>query len=118
MNSYTSDFYQLPPHLVYSFDDPEDQVLILNKLVGYCINTHAPLRTVKLTRPEAPWMNDPKIANLHKDLDTQRTICHNHKSSSNHTNYQNTKNILKKTIKEAKASFLCKGLSNKQPAKV
>ena len=82
----------------------------------HCINTHAPLRKVKLTRPVAPWMNDPKIANLQKDLGTQRTIYRNHKSSSNHTNYQNTRNKLKKTIKEA--SFLRKSLSNKQPAKV
>ena len=102
--------------MVYSFDDSEHQVLIFNKLVVDCINTHAPLRKVKLTRPVAPWMNDPKIANLQKDLGTQRTIYRNHKSSSNHTNYQNTRNKLKKTIKEA--SFLRKSLSNKQPAKV
>ena len=63
-------------------------------------------------------MNDPRIANLQKDLDTQRTIYRNHKSSSNHTNYQNTRHKLKKTIKETKASFLHKALSNKQPAKV
>ena len=63
-------------------------------------------------------MNDPKIVNLQKDLDIQRTIYRNHKSPSNHTNYQNTRNELKKTIKETKASFLRKALSDKQPAKV
>ena len=63
-------------------------------------------------------MNDPKIANLQKDLDTQRTIYRNHKSSSNHINYQNTRNKLKKTIKETKACFLRKALSDKQPVKV
>ena len=100
MNSYTSDFQQLPLNLVYSFDDPKDQVSIFNKLVVDCINTHAPLRKVKFTRPVAPWMNDPKIANLQKDLDTQHTIYRNHKSSNNHTNYQNTRNKLKKSIKD------------------
>ena len=60
MNSYTSDFQQPPLNLVYLFDDPEDQVSIFNKLVVDCINTHAPLRKVKLTRPVAPWMNDRK----------------------------------------------------------
>ena len=94
MNSYTSDFQQLPLNLVYSFDEPEDQVSIFNKLVVDCINSHAPLRKVKLARPVGPWMNDPKIANLQKDLDTQRTIYRKHKSSSNHTNYQNTRNKL------------------------
>ena len=93
MNSYLSEFQQLPLNLVHSFDDSQDQVWIFNKLVVDCINTQAPLRKVKRTRPVAHWMNDPKIANLQKDLDTQRTIPHNHKSSSNHTNYQNTRNL-------------------------
>ena len=96
MNSYTSDFHQLPLNLVYSFDDPEDQVLIFNKLVIDSINTRVPLRKVKLTRHVALWINDSKIANLQKDLDTQRTIYRNHQSSSNHTNYQNARNKLKK----------------------
>ena len=117
MNSYTVDFHQLPLNLVYSFDGPEDQVSIFNKLVVDCIDTHAPIRKVRLSRSIAPWMNDPKIAYLQKDLDTQRTIYRNHKSSSNHTNYHNTRNKLKKT-KETKASFLHKALSDKEPAKV
>ena len=92
--------------------------MIFNKLVVDCINTHAPLRKVQLTRPVAPWINDPKIANLQRDLNIQCTIYCNHKSSSNHKNYQNTRNKLKKTIRETKASFLREPLSNKQPAKV
>ena len=94
MNSYTSDFQQLPLNLVYSFDDPEDLVSIFNKFVVDCINVHAPLRKVKLTRPIAPWMNDPKLANVQKDLGTQCTIYRNRKSSSNDTNYQNTREKL------------------------
>ena len=64
------------------------------ELVVDCINTHAPLRKVKLTRPVVPWMNDTKIVNLRKDLDTQRTVYRNQKSSSNHANYENTRNKL------------------------
>ena len=44
MNSYTSDFQQLPLNLVNLFDDPEDQVSIFNKLVVDYTNTQAPLR--------------------------------------------------------------------------
>ena len=60
MNSYTTDFQELPLNLVYSFDDPEDQVLIFNKLVVDCINTRVPLRKVKLTRAIAPWMSSER----------------------------------------------------------
>ena len=88
MNGYTSDFQQLPLNLVYSFDDPEDQVSVFNKSVVDCINTHAPLRKVKLTRHVVPWMNDPKIANLQKDLDTQFTIYCKHSSASKLSKHQ------------------------------
>ena len=37
-------------NLTYSFDDSEDLALIFNKLVADCINTHAPLRKLKLSR--------------------------------------------------------------------
>ncbi|XP_066930768.1 uncharacterized protein [Clytia hemisphaerica] len=61
INSFTSDFQQLPLSLVFSFDDPNDQISILNKLVYDCIESHAPLKRVRITRPIAPWMKDPKI---------------------------------------------------------
>ena len=81
MNSYASDFQQLPLNLVYTFNDPEDQVSIFKKIVVDCINTHALLRKVKHTRPIATWMNIPEIANLQKDVDTEPHIYCNHKSN-------------------------------------
>ena len=33
MENYVTDFQQLPLNLVYSFDDPDDQVAMLNKLI-------------------------------------------------------------------------------------
>ena len=49
MNIYTSDFQQLPLNLAYSFNDPEDQVSIFNKLVEGCTNTYVPLKSSILT---------------------------------------------------------------------
>ena len=45
-------------------------------------------------------MNDSKIVNLQKDIDTQRTIYCNRKSPSNHANYQNTRKKLKKNYQK------------------
>ena len=44
---------------------------MFHKFVVDYINDPAPLRKVKLNRPATSWMNDPKILNLQKDLDTQ-----------------------------------------------
>ena len=37
IDSYKSDFKHLPLSTVFSFDDPNDQVSILNKLISDCI---------------------------------------------------------------------------------
>ena len=99
MEIYVTDFKQLPLNFVYSFDDRDDQVAILNKLITDCINIHAPLKTVKLTRLIAPWRHDPKIIKLQKELASQRETCHNHETSINHKNDQSTRNKLKNIIK-------------------
>lgn len=59
INSFVKDFVQLP--LVYSFDDPEDQISVMNNLITNSINEHAPIRKVKFSRPPAPWMNEPEV---------------------------------------------------------
>ena len=91
---------------------------MLNKLITDCINIHAPLKRVKLTRPIAPWMHDLKIIELQKELASQLEAYCNHENSINHKNYHNTRNKFLKVMKETKANFLRKALSDKQPTKV
>ena len=64
INSYVSDFWELPLNLVYDFDETDDQVTILNKLILNCIEKHAPIKRIRLTGPVAPWMKDESIVNL------------------------------------------------------
>ena len=64
MKKFVENFQQLPLNLVYSFDDPDDQISLLNKLVTDCINEHAPVRRVKITRPVAPWMNNINVIRM------------------------------------------------------
>ena len=67
MENYVTDFQQLPLNLAYSFDDPDDQVAMLNKLITDSINIHAPLKRVKLKRPITPWMHGLKSIELQKN---------------------------------------------------
>ena len=69
INRYVSDFRELPLNLVYAFDEPDDQVTILNKLILDCIEKHAPIKRIRLTRPVAPWMKDESIVNLKTQLE-------------------------------------------------
>ena len=69
MSKYTSDFKQLPTSLVYAFDEPDDKISVLNKLVNQYLSEHAPMKQTKFTRPLAPWMKDPEISSAKNFLD-------------------------------------------------
>ena len=51
VENYIEDFSQLPINLVYVFEIISDKVDILNELITKWIQSHAPLRRVKITRP-------------------------------------------------------------------
>ena len=40
--------------MIYGIDDPDEKLEIFNDLLSECINNHAPLKRVKVTRPPAP----------------------------------------------------------------
>ena len=66
---YYTDFSTLPFSTVYSFDNPDDQLVMLNKLILNCTDCHAPLKRTKFTRPPAPWTNELDITELQKQRD-------------------------------------------------
>ena len=56
--------------MVYSFDNPNDQLDTLDKLILNAINEHAPLTKTKFMRPTAPLMKDFEIKKLEKERTT------------------------------------------------
>ena len=54
LGKFKVDFKLIPFSTVYTFNNPEDQSNILNKLILHCIEKHAPLKKVKFTRLPAP----------------------------------------------------------------
>ena len=113
MNEFINDFRYLPLNVVYAFDSVSDKVNVLNQLITDCIDNHAPIRRVKLTRPPAPWMKDLRIGFLQTNRNRlRRKVKRNH----NEMDYQElkaTKNQLKSAIKQTKRAFVKKLLSNK-----
>ena len=120
MNKYILDFKQLPTSLVYAFDEPDDKISVLNKLVNQCISEHAPIKRTKFTRPPAPWLKDPEISKSKNVLDNLRIKSRdlNHSDLTVRKNYQTARNRYKKTIRSKKASFQQKALSSRNPKEV
>ena len=67
LKKYVQNFKVLPISLINSFDDPNDQLDTLNKLILKRINEHAPLMKSKFRGPTAPWMKDFEIIKLQKE---------------------------------------------------
>ena len=67
IKEYFTDFSTLPFSTVYGFDNPDDQLAMLNKLLLDCTGLHAPLKRTKFTRQPAPWMKQLDIIELQKN---------------------------------------------------
>ena len=90
---------------VFSFDEPDDQIDTLNKLINDCIEHHAPLKHSRISRPIAPWMKDPEISQARLELEQQRLAAKDTNEFEVRLNYQRKKNQYKRTIKEKRTSF-------------
>ena len=90
--------------MVFVFNEPDDYVTILNKLVLDCIEEHVPIKRVRLTRPVARWMKDESIVNLKIQLEHHRHKASASKEDNVRENYQVTRNKLTKSIKTTKAA--------------
>ena len=108
MNQYVNNFSTPPLSLVYGFKNPEDQTSYLNKLFSDCLESHAPTRRVKLTRPITPWMKDPTIVSDRRKLELSSI-------KSRDSKYMEDKKQCKKTIKDKKLHFFVKRCHHKIP---
>ena len=71
-NAFKEDFSLLPLDVVYGLESPDDMVDALNSLMKDCLDRHAPLRRVKVTRPPATWLQTEEIRQLQKERDQLR----------------------------------------------
>ena len=115
---YYTDFSTLPFSTVSSFDNPDDQLTMRNKLILDCIDCHAPLKRTKSTRPPAPWMKQLNIIELQKQRDKYRFLAHNIPSKENWINFRNARNKLKKNNKRHKTAFYKKILTSKNSKEI
>lgn len=48
---FIDDCAELPLSIIYSTDDPDEQLDYFNYLLSDCLERHAPLKRVRVTRP-------------------------------------------------------------------
>ena len=118
LETYINDFKTLPFATMYSFNETDDQLDTLNKLILSVIDKHAPLVKTKFTRPAAPWTKDIKINKLQRERDHWRHEAHKNATDENWGNFRESRNKIKKAIKEKKTQFYRKVLSLKNSKEI
>jgi len=70
MHEYQKDIRaaSVPFNLVYTTDSANDSLDTFNKLLISCIERHAPLKRIKVTRPPAAWLRDLNINCIQKTV--------------------------------------------------
>ena len=97
-NAFKEYFSLLPLDEVYGLESPDDMVDALNSLMKDCLDRHAPLRRVKVTRPPAPWLQTEEIRQLQKDRDQLRAEVHKESGETSWAAFKDVRNKIKKKL--------------------
>ena len=95
---YYTDFGTRLFSTVYTFDNPDDQLAMLSKLILHRLDRHAPLERTKVTRAPVPWKKQLVLLNFKKQRDKYRFLADKIPSKENWANFRNARNKLKKKI--------------------
>ena len=87
-------------------DDPDEQLETINSLIRECIERHAPLIRIRVTRPSAPWTKCSNIRDLQKERDTARYEAHSTPSVTKWDYFRSVRNKLKAAIRTARKAFI------------
>ena len=116
---FVKDCANLPLNVVYGLDSPDDMVQGFNTLFGECIDRHAPLKRIKVTRPPAPWMNSDEVRKLQAERDKLRQDAHKENSDDGSwVAFRAVRNKIKSVINKSRRAFITNALSSKRPKEV
>ena len=105
-NAVKHDFSTLPLSIVYAVESSNEMVNLLNTLIVECIDRHAPLKRVKITRPPAPWLPAADIRQLQAERDKFRLDAHNANNDESWAAFRAIRNKIKVVIGKAEVLFL------------
>ena len=116
--SFIGEFQALPFNIVYAMDIVDDKVDLFNILFTYCLEQHAPLSKMKVSRPPTPWLKDLEICNLKQTRNEFRYNAYQTQSEDDWRKYRDVRNKLKKKIRTTKNNFYKNALNSNRSKEV
>ena len=115
---FITDLDTLTLNIVYPSDDPKEQLEYFNSMFKECLEKYAPLRSVRVRRPPAPWMDDSQIRSLQQLRNKFRKEAHQTGAQESWELFRDVRNKLKAAIRRARETFTRQALSSNNPKEV
>ena len=92
-------------------DDVDKKVQIFEETFGTIINRHAPFKTVRVTKPATPWLND-QLKSLMDYRDKLKAYCNITNNLADIQKFKQVRNEVSHAVKKAQRTHLTKTIDN------
>lgn len=105
IDDFREDLLHTPWSNVLYINHIDEKVEFLTHHILDLFNKHAPIRTVRVSKPRAPWLTD-NLKLIMKERDKARMKYNRLKTQENWNRYKNLRNFAKASLKREKAAYL------------
>nr|CAI5832947.1 unnamed protein product [Callosobruchus analis] len=102
---FIEDLHRVNWDTIYSFDNGNDMLTFFNSKIVEIFNTHASLRTVRLTKPKAPWLT-PTIRLMITEKEKAYKKFKRLKTSASWNYYKELRDYVNGAVKREKSAYL------------
>lgn len=91
---------------IFYIDNIEQKISLLSNYILELFDSHAPLSTVRVSKPHAPWLTNA-VKRIMKERDLAYNKYKENKTPENWQNYKNFHNFALESIRREKQAFIC-----------
>lgn len=104
-DQFLKDLQSVSFHHIFRSRDVNQKVILLNNIILDLFNKHAPLRTVRISKPKAPWLTD-NVRGLMKNRDIALRKFRQSKCPNDFSFYKQLRNLTLSAIRAAKKEYI------------
>nr|CAH7760935.1 unnamed protein product [Callosobruchus chinensis] len=105
IDNFNKDLHQVPWDRILYLRDVESKLRFLTENINMLFDLHCPIRTVRVTRPKAPWLTS-NLKLIFKERNRALSKFKNNPSPDNWNNYKSLRNFALMSLRNEKSAFL------------
>nr|CAH7767044.1 unnamed protein product [Callosobruchus chinensis] len=105
IDNFNKDLHQVPWDRILYLRDVESKLRFLTVNINMLFDLHCPIRTVRVTRPKAPWLTS-NLKLIFEERNRALSKFKNNPSPDNSNNYKSLRNFALMSLRNEKSAFL------------